>query len=173
MKPILLGLAAIALLAACKEESATLPDPVPLSEENVSFFCQMNVLEHGGPKAQIHLEGQPAPLFFAQVRDAVAYLKSPERDARILGTYVSDMGVAADWNTPGSDNWVLADASFFVVEAGVAGGMGAPEVVPFASEETARAFIAQYGGRIVDLGSIPDAAILGPVDPDNPLEVPQ
>lgn len=172
MKAALFLLMALGL-TACKEEVATLPDPVSLTEENVSFFCQMNVLEHGGPKAQIHLEGQPAPLFFAQVRDAIAYLKSPERDARVLGTYVSDMSVAAGWDTPGQDNWVSAETSLFVIEADVAGGMGAPEIVPFVNERAALDFTAKYGGRIVDLASIPDEAVLGPVDPDLTLEVPK
>ena len=164
---------ALAALAGCKEEAAAPPDPVELTEENVSYFCQMNVLEHGGPKAQVHLEGQPAPLFFAQVRDAVAYLKSPERDARILTTYVSDMGAAEGWDRPGIGNWIAADTAHFVVEAGVAGGMGAPEVVPFASGDAARAFAARYGGRIVDLAGIPDDAVLGPVDPGARLQVPE
>jgi copper chaperone NosL len=160
-------------LTRCKEEVATFPDPVPLTEENVSFFCQMNVLEHGVPKARIHLEGQPAPLFFAEVRDAIAYLKSPERDACVLGTYVSDMGVATGWDTPRQDNWVSAETSLFVIEADVAGGMGAPEIVPFISERADVDFTARYGGRIVDLASIPDAAVLGPDNPDFILEVPK
>ncbi len=172
MRTVLL-IAALAGLCACRDEVALAPDPVALTEENVSFFCQMNVLEHGGPKAQIHLEGQPAPLFFAQVRDAVAYLKSPERDARILATYVSDMGAAPGWQSPGVENWIASDSAHFVIEAGVAGGMGAPEVVPFASRGAALAFASRYGGRVVALADIPDGAVLGPVDPDTTLEVPQ
>ena len=170
-----LPLAALALifLAGCKEEVAELPDPVPLTEENVSFFCQMNVLEHGGPKAQIHLEGFPIPLFFAQVRDAIAYLKSPERDARILATYVSDMGAAPAWNLPGTQNWVNSGDAVFVIDAGVAGGMGAPEVVPFLLEEDALKFAGTYGGRLVSLADIPDGLVLGPVDPDLQLQEPE
>lgn len=171
MRRLVLIVAMIAL-AACRNDVAEAPDPVPLTEEAVSFFCQMNVLEHGGPKAQIHLEGMPAPLFFAQVRDSVAYLKSPERDARILATFVSDMGQAADWGTPGVDNWTDAQSAFFVIEAGVRGGMGAPEVVPFALRTDAEAFVVRYGGRVVSLADIPDTEVLGPVDPDVPLKEP-
>ena len=172
MKRLILLATALSVLAGCKEEKTVMPDPVSLTEENVSFFCQMNVLEHGGPKAQIHLEGQPAPLFFAQVRDAIAYLKSPERDARILITYVSDMSVAAAWDRPGTDNWIDSDAAVFVIEAGVAGGMGAPEIVPFANQDGAQAFTDDFGGRIVKIADIPEEAVLGPVDPDVKLQVP-
>lgn len=170
-----LALAAVALLAlaACKEEAAVAPpDPVPLTEEALSFFCQMNVAEHGGPKGQIHLEGYPAPLFFAQTRDMVAYLKSPERDAKIIGVYVSDMGVAPNWEQPGIENWVLAEGAHFVVGANVAGGMGAQEVVPFKEVQDAANFAAQWGGQIMSLDAIPTEAVLGPIDLDQTLETP-
>jgi len=160
------------LLLACKEEVVEAPDPVTMSDDALSHFCQMNVAEHGGPKGQIHLEGYPYPIFFAQVRDLVAYLKSPERDARIPAIYASDMGVAPSWETPGIDNWIAADTAHFVVDAGVAGGMGAPEIVPFSSIEAAQDFIARYGGRTTPLQSIPDEAAIGAVDLTMVLEEP-
>ena len=165
-------LVALLLLAACKEEVAVVPDPTPMTDAALSYFCQMNVAEHGGPKGQIHLEGYPAPIFFAQVRDMVAYLKSPERDADILAIYVSDMGVAASWEEPGAANWIDAKSAHFVVGAGVAGGMGAPEIVPFAMPEAAEAFIARYGGEAMPLDTIPDEAAIGAVDLDQELELP-
>ena len=173
MKLPVAAIMAVLLLSACKEQMDEAPAPQPLTEEALSFFCQMNVLEHGGPKAQIHLEGQPAPLFFAQVRDGVAYLKSPERDARVTAVYVSDMGAAASWDAPGETNWVAARKAAFVIGAGVAGGMGAPEVVPFAEMAAAEAFVRRYGGRIVAMEEIPDDAVLGSVDPGASLEVPE
>lgn len=165
-------LIAALLLAACKDEVAKAPDPVPFTGETLAHFCAMNVAEHGGPKGQIHLEGIPEPLFFAQVRDAVAYLKSPERDAAIVATYVTDMGKAASWDEPGPTNWTPADTAVFVVEADVAGGIGAPEIVPFADPAAAEAFIGRYGGRAVPLAEIPDEAALAPVDFDAKLETP-
>jgi copper chaperone NosL len=172
MKPALLLLTATLALASCRDDVAEIPDPVPMTEEAVSYFCQMDVLEHGGPKAQIHLEGQPAPIFFAQVRDAIAYLKSPERDARVMITYVSDMGSAVSWKVPGAENWIDAQSAFFVIGAGVAGGMGAPEIVPFARTEDAENFVRRYGGRPATLSEIPQDAAIGPVDPAQELETP-
>ncbi len=167
-----LALIALVALAACKEEIAEAPDPVDLTPDALSYFCQMNIAEHGGPKGQIHLEGYPAPLFFAQVRDMLAYLKSPERDAKITAVYVSDMGVAPSWGQPGISNWIAADGATFVVGADVAGGMGAREVVPFAEPAEAEAFILRYGGSALPLPEIPDAEVLGPVDLDLILETP-
>jgi copper chaperone NosL len=59
-----------------------------------------------------------------------------------------------------------------VVGADVAGGMGAPEIVPFASRLAAEEFVATYGGRAVAFDQIPDDAALGPVDLDQLLETP-
>ena len=163
---------ALIALSACREEVSEAPNPVAMTEDSLSFFCQMNVSEHAGPKGQIHLDGMPAPLFFAQVRDLVAYLKSPERSADIAAIYVTDMGAATSWSEIGADNWVAADTASFVVDAGVRGGMGAPEIVPFADSGAAEAFVHRYGGTIVTLDAIPDAAALAPVDLDQPLEDP-
>ncbi len=160
-------------LSACQEEEAKLPPaPVELTQTALSYFCQMNIAEHGGPKGQIHLEGFAAPLFFAQVRDLVAYLKGPERDADITAIYVSDMGAAISWAEPGSDNWVAANEAFFVINSPVAGGMGAPEIVPFARADDAEKFTARYGGTVTSLANIPAEAALGPVDLDQTLETP-
>lgn len=160
------------MLAGCKEDVASAPPPVAMTEEAVSFFCQMDIAEHGGPKGQIHLEGFPVPLFFSQVRDLVAYLKSPERDAKITGVYVSDMGAAVSWKQPGIDNWTLAAGAQFVVGANVAGGMGAQEIVPFSNIEDAQDFAARWGGQVMPLDAIADTAVFGPIDFDQTLETP-
>lgn len=168
-----LALIAFVALTACKEEQAAAPPPpVDLTETALSYFCQMNIAEHGGPKGQIHLQGHPAPLFFAQVRDLVAYLKSPERDAEITAVYVSDMGQAQSWQKPGISNWVSADSAIFVVGADVAGGMGAPEIVPFATATDAERFMTRYGGQTARLSEIPDDAAIGAIDLNQRLETP-
>jgi len=153
------------LLTACKEETAAIPAPAPLTDAALGYFCQMEVADHPGPKAQIHLDGLPAPIFFSQVRDALAYLRSPERTAPVVATYVSDMGAAgATWEDPGAGNWILLDGATLVVGSDRVGGMGAPEIAPFAERAKADAFISAHGGAVVPLSEIPDEAVLGPVE---------
>ncbi|SPF76104.1 hypothetical protein ALP8811_01104 [Aliiroseovarius pelagivivens] len=171
MKRLIL-LAALTLAACNEDEAKAPPPPADLTEQALSYFCQMNIAEHGGPKGQIHLEGHPAPLFFAQVRDLMAYLKSPERDAEITAVYVSDMGAAPSWSEPGISNWIPVGEASFVVGAPVAGGMGAPEIVPFVNPEAATAFVETYGGEVLLLDAIPDDAVLAPVDLSLTLETP-
>lgn len=152
-------LAVALLLAACRQD-ASLPPPVELTAQSVGYFCQMNLLEHGGPKAQVHLDGLPGtPRFFSQVRDAVAYLKMPEQDYKVTATYVNDMGAAPSWAEPGAGNWILIDKAVFVVGSDALGGMDQPEFVPFADAAKARAFATQHGGQVFGLADIPASAL--------------
>jgi copper chaperone NosL len=152
-------------LAACQEDAAQNTAPLPLTVETVGHFCQMNLLEHDGPKGQVHLDGLPGmPLFFSQVSDLVVYLRLPEQSHPVLAIYVSDMGATgATWAEPGEANWIDARAAHYVVGAAVEGGMGAPEVVPFAALADARAFAAERGGSVMMLDDIPDSAVVAPV----------
>ncbi|MCZ0963123.1 nitrous oxide reductase accessory protein NosL [Paracoccus benzoatiresistens] len=161
-----LVLAMILGLAACKQDLAQDTTPVELTAETLGHFCQMNLLEHPGPKAQIHLEGMPGtPLFFSQVRDAIAYARLPEQSHPILAMQVNDMGApGATWEDPGRGNWIDADDAFFVLGSAREGGMGAPEAVPFGTEGPARAFAAQEGGTVMRLSQIPDDLVLTPRD---------
>ena len=123
---ILLPICLALTLAACREdEVAALPDPVSMTDEALGYYCQMNLDEHPGPKAQVHLEGQPAPLFFAQVRD---------------------------------------DTAYYVVGARIDGGMGAPELVPFADQAKAEDFVKAQGGQVLGLADIADEIVLAPVE---------
>ena len=160
-----LFLAMLALVSACKEEAAQNIAPQDMNAETLGHYCQMNLLEHPGPKAQVFLEGHPAPLFFSQVRDAVAYMRAPEQVAPILAVYVNDMGrPGATWDKPGDGNWIAADKAFYVVGSARAGGMGAPETVPFSSRDGASAFALAEGGRVLALADITDAMVLAPVE---------
>ncbi|MDT8343806.1 MAG: nitrous oxide reductase accessory protein NosL [Thermohalobaculum sp.] len=160
------ALIALLLLGACGEEPAAPPAPVAIDATTTGHYCMMVLADHGGPKAQIHLEGYPAPLFFSQVRDALAYLRGPEREARVLAVYVNDMARAPSWENPGPDNWIAASDARYVVGADVVGGMGAPEIAPFGDEVAASAFIARHGGKAMAFDDIPDDAVLGPVEID-------
>lgn len=163
--PLLLPLA---LLMGCKDDVASLaiPEPLVLTEEAAGHYCQMVILEHQGPKGQVHLAGFPAPLWFSQVRDGIAYLKSPEQTAEILVLYVNDMGEAVSWQEPGEDNWIDANTAFFVVDSDAVGGMGAPEIAPFSDRAKAEEFITLHGGEIMLLAEIPAALVLSPVEID-------
>ena len=138
--PIALLLAVASAGCTDATSEASKPEPIALTEEAAGHYCQMVILDHEGPKAQAHLAGFAAPLWFSQVRDGIAYLKSPEQSAELRALYVNDMGAAASWTEPGIDNWIDAADAHFVVGSDAKGGMGAPEIVPFSDPERAAAF---------------------------------
>ena len=161
-------------VSACNEQQAeiALPNPVALTEEAVGHYCNMTIVEHTGPKAQIHLAGNPNPIWFSQVRDGIAFIKSPEEHDDYVAVYVNDMGKATDWDFPADDTWIDANLAWFVIGSRITGGMGAPEVIPFGSEESASAFVTENGGAMVRLADIPDAYVLGPTGLDEQASYP-
>lgn len=149
---------AILAVAACRDDQAgTPPAPVAMTDEALGHYCQMYITDHPGPKAQIHLKGHVAPMWFSQVTDAVTYLRDPEQPDPVVAFYVSDMGKAQNWALPGEDNWTDGNAAFFVIDSRQSGGMGVREAVSFADNDAAQRFAAENGGRIVVLEDIPDA----------------
>lgn len=155
MKRLLL---ALLLLAACRDEAP--PGPVAMTPESVGFFCQMNILDHGGPKAQVHLAEFPGkPLFFSQVRDALAYLAQPEKDGTVVAAYVTDMGSAA-WEAPTEAKWIALDKAAFVLGSDRLGGMDQPEAIPFADRAEAARFVQAHGGKVLSRTEIPRAALV-------------
>ncbi|MGI9414815.1 MAG: nitrous oxide reductase accessory protein NosL [Hyphomicrobiales bacterium] len=162
---------ALALSGCQEEEIIARPAAVALTREAVAHYCQMTVLDHPGPKAQIHLAGNPHPVWFTQIRDAIAFTLLPEEVEEIAAIYVTDMS-AATWDVPAAGNWIAAQDAVFVIESKQRGGMGAPEVVPFGDREAADDFISRHGGRAVKLDGIPKDYVLAPVDvPDVVLGV--
>lgn len=155
MKRAVFILALAASLAACKDDVAQAPTPVEMTDEALGHYCQMFVADHPGPKAQIHLKGYEAPLWFSQVSDAVAYVHDPSRDADIAGIFVSDMNRAENWAVPGTANWIDAQEAFYVIESDRPGGMGVPEAIPFGTRAGAEAFQGENGGQIVTFDAVP------------------
>jgi len=155
-------------LSACKEEHADLPAAIEMSAEAVGFYCQMDLLNHDGPKGQIHLAGMPAPIFFSQVKDTIAYLHMPEQSHAVQVAYVQDMADARSWAQPGP--WIMAKDALYVIGSDKMGGMDAPEFVPFSDETAAAAFIAEHGGTLVQFNDITAADTLTAPEPDPKAE---
>ncbi len=152
-------------LAGCDDGTpAASVAPVALNREHRGHYCRMIVLDHPGPKGQIHLAGQP-PVFFSSVRDTIAFTMLPEEPKRIAAIFVNDM-TATPWDRPGPDTWIPARSAFYVIGSTRRGGMGAPEAVPFAGEGAARAFARRHGGRTVAFSAIPRDYILGGSEAD-------
>jgi copper chaperone NosL len=158
---IALLLAAALPVGGCSEEqSAAPPAPHKLTADAVGHYCGMDLLEHSGPKGQIILASQTAPVWFSSARDAFSYTMLDEEAKDVRAVYVSDMGKAPSWEKPGVDNWIEARSAFFVIGSSKQGGMGAPETVPFSTRAAADRFVAEHGGKIVAFGEVPRDYVL-------------
>ncbi|TNE91953.1 MAG: copper resistance protein CopZ [Rhodobacteraceae bacterium] len=150
-------------LVACKEDVVNTPAPVDITEEALGYYCQMALVEHDGPKGQAHLDGLPAPIFFSQVRDVIAYLHMPEQSHAVKVAYVQDM-TRADWTAPG--DWIRAEEALYVAGSDAVGGMGAAEFVPFSDPIAAEAFARDRGGRVLAFADIRAKDVLGAKTPE-------
>ena len=159
-----LALLAIALLAVSgaagcdDDEVVAKPAPVEPTREASGHYCGMIVVDHEGPKAQIHLPDEAEPVWFSSVRDAIAYTMLPEERRDFTAMYVNDMG-AAQWDAPEPGTWIDAAGAHYVIGSDRMGGMGVPEAVPFAARDAAERFVADHGGRIVALADVPEGYI--------------
>lgn len=153
-------------LAGCERSTAptAAPPPAEVGAEATGYYCGMLLVEHEGPKGQIHLASRSGPVWFSSVRDTVAFLRLPEEARDIAAIYVNDMGKATNWESPEAGSWIDARAAWFVIDSVQRGGMGAPEAVPFSDQAAAEAFRSRHGGRLVKLAEIPDDYVLGPAD---------
>lgn len=161
------GLAAITLMSGCEEpEGIEIPVALEVSDEAIGHYCGMLLVNHEGPKGQIHVEGREAPYWFSSVRDAIAFTKLPEEPKNISAIYVHDMGTATNWAHPEPGTWIDGREALYVIGSSRRGGMGSPEAVPFGDRAAAENFVMAYGGEIVAFGDIPDSYVLGSENDD-------
>ncbi len=163
MTVFLIALGALALAGCWEEEIVAKPSAVELTREAAGHYCQMTVLDHHGPKAQIHLSGLSQPIWFTQIRDAVAFTLLPEETSEVTAFYVTDM-TGASWDAQPQGNWIPAEIALYVIESERRGGMGGPEAVPFGNRTAAEEFATRHGGRIVTFAEIPRDYVLSPVE---------
>jgi copper chaperone NosL len=157
---LLLALVSVGLTACDEPKEANAPPPAKLTRDAKGHYCRMIVLDHKGPKGQIHVEGRKTPVWFSSVRDTIAFTMLPEEPKRITAIYVNDM-TDTPWDRPGPETWIDAKKALYVIGSSKRGGMGAAEAVPFKGEAAAKAFAAKFGGQVVPFGKIPKKYILG------------
>lgn len=147
-------------LSACEKEQVTeQPTAQTLTREANGYYCLMTVVDHNGPKGQVILTDKEQALWFTSVRDTIAFTLSPEEPKNIAAIYVNDMS-DANWNNPGSDNWIDARDAWYVLGSKRSGGMGALETVPFSTRSSAELFAMKQGGTVYAYNLIPDEYIL-------------
>lgn len=165
---IALVVAAVLLTACSEKEILEKPEPQSLTREAVGYFCGMIVADHEGPRGQVILQDRTDALWFSSVRDTLAYTRLPEEVDPVAAIYVSDISHAESWEHPGAEAWVEIHDAVYVVGSTRKGGMGAPEIAPFSDRSDAKLFIERFGGELLTLSEVPDDALLGAWENDEP-----
>jgi copper chaperone NosL len=170
--PPALFLLALFAMSACEKKPAPPPPPSILTDAATDHYSEMIIVAHFGPKGQIHLLGQKAPLWFSSVRKTIAYTLSPEKNQKISAIYVTDMAKTSNWKNPDPSAWVDARKAWYVINGKIAGraivgGMGMPEAVPFSDKTAAQAYARKHDGKVVRMNEIPHAFFSLPTLPDD------
>lgn len=107
-----IAILAVVLVGGCgRNEMTAAPPPQDPGPDDTSVTCNMTLIDHPGPKGQIFLKGQTAPLWFSSARDAIAFTLLPEEPKQIMAIYVNDMG-KANWDRPEPGTWIDAKITF-------------------------------------------------------------
>lgn len=166
-KLTLLSLSLLALAACMGDEVAEAPPPQVLTNDANGYFCGMVIVEHGGPKAQIHLIGEEKPVWFSAVRDMFGFLMLPGEARDVTAVYVTDMSKAKSWNQTNQGPWMNPKDAYFVINSSRTGGMGAIETVPFSIRADAEKFVTQYGGEVVTFDDVEPGHIFDDIALEN------
>jgi len=176
LRAFIVGALIALALSACddKSKTAAVPAPIEPTAASIAHFCNMAVLEHPGPKGQIFLKSKVEPIWFASVRDTVAFTLLPEEPKDVAAIYVNDMSKAEDTLHPKAGSWIEARSAWYVLGSDFGAAMGGREAVPFGAEADARRFAATHGGRLARFGEVPQEYVLGPdAEPAEPHAHPQ
>lgn len=161
----IITLTAVALfitLAGCgsQNDSASKPEPRPITADAVGHYCSMDLIEHDGPKGQIFIRGNSQPLWFSTIRQTLAYTIMPDSPRGLDAIYVTDMAVVQNMRQPEEGSWMDAREAYYVTESKLPGGMGGEDPLPFSDRAKAEEFAATHGGRILTFDEIPEDYVL-------------
>lgn len=132
------------VLAACAP-SETASGPADITDSTACALDGMTLADYPGPKAQIHYEGDTAPMFFCDTVEMFSLYLKPEQIKKINALYVQDMS-KTQWEEP-QGAWMNARDAFYVVGSNKHGSMG-PTLGSFSQRQDADAFAKEHGGHV-------------------------
>lgn len=152
---LLCGCAALTALTltGCgrSDEAAYAGKPHQISAQSACALDGMLLADYAGPKGQIIYKGNSQVNWFCDSVELLNALLKPEQVRPLLAAHVQDMA-KADWDKP-MGHWIDARQAFYVLGSKRHGSMG-PTAASFAAEGPAKAFGAQWGGRVLRFAEI-------------------
>lgn len=152
---LLCGCAALAAagLAGCgrKDDAGGAAKPQEITAQSSCSLDGMLLSDYPGPKGQVIYKGDSQVNWFCDSVELLSTLLKPEQVRAVLTAHVQDMA-KADWDKP-VGHWIDARQAVYVLGSKRHGSMG-PTAASFADEAAAKAFAAQWGGRVLRYAEI-------------------
>ncbi len=142
------------IISACSERESTQHTqlPVAITDADECHVCGMIINNFPGPKGEAYVRGRLTPLKFCSTRELFAYLLQPESRTVTGSVYVHDMATTS-WTHPVDNNFIDARNAWYVVDHPQRGAMGAT-LAAFKSQQDAKTFTLQHGGRVLGFDDI-------------------
>jgi copper chaperone NosL len=134
------------LLAGCEKEAdigAAFPQVLP--PDAACAVDGMLLMDHPGPKGQALLKDGTVQ-YFCDTKELFSALHDPDQSHRIVRAFVQPM--AGDAFEARADGFEDAGSLWYVLDAAMEGAMG-KTIIPFRTEDAAKAFVAREGGWIL------------------------
>lgn len=152
---LLCGCAALAAagLTGCnrQDDNGDAVKPHEIAAQSSCSLDGMLLSDYPGPKGQVIYKGDSQVNWFCDSVELLSTLLKPEQVRPVLAAHVQDMA-KADWDKP-VGHWINARQAVYVLGSKRHGSMG-PTAASFADEAAAKAFAAQWGGRVLRYAEI-------------------
>lgn len=150
-KLLLTSFLTVFLVGCNNSEQKAALQPVVFDKHDRCQICGMVILNYPGAKAQVFIKDNKEALKFCSVKDGFVFILQPENNKRLRNFFVSDFGNAKE--IPLNEKMLKAQDAVYVAGSDVRGAMG-KSILPFATEDAAKAFKAQHGGTIVKYNEV-------------------
>lgn len=147
------GALGTAALSGCSGQDTSIDAGKP-REIDAQASCSLDgmlLADYPGPKGQIHYQGEAGVHWFCDSVELLSSLLKPEQIRPVLAAYVQDMA-KADWDKP-VGHWIDARQAVYVLGSKRHGSMG-PTAASFTDEAAAKAFVQQWGGKVLRYADI-------------------
>lgn len=124
--------------------------PININKYHICACDSMIILDYNGPKAQIIWKDKSRS-YYCEVREIFYEINNKTKNKMINKIFVQDFS-NLQWGSY-IDKWIEAENAYYVIDSNKDGAMGVT-YVPFSNIESAKNFIKEYEGLLLNFNQI-------------------
>lgn len=124
--------------------------PININKHHICACDSMIILDYNGPKAQIIWKDKSRS-YYCEVREIFYEINNKTKNKMINKIFVQDFS-NLQWGSY-IDKWIEAENAYYVIDSNKDGAMGVT-YVPFSNIESAKNFIKEYEGLLLNFNQI-------------------